>query len=162
MLHSINMLPMHNHKLETLYLFHGVKGQHGVIWGNSGQTLIFTKITLSPLCYIGYPCNSYTAISLRPSTNAMSQRSTWGDFPRQGTPSVTTTFVVISVVYFYPCTYIYARTYVYKEKSVLRFSDFDFSQAFPFQIYTVFVLPALAGKKHRDRSVPCCCCCLLL
>ena len=60
------------HYLGTLYPIYGVKGQPGVIWGNRGQILIFTKNVLSPLCYIGCSSNSYICISkFRPFSYSM-------------------------------------------------------------------------------------------
>ena len=42
MLHSMTIKLIHVHQLETLYICYGVKCQPGVIWGHSGQILIFT------------------------------------------------------------------------------------------------------------------------
>ena len=64
----------------------GVKCQPGVIWGHRGQMVIFSKnatsateyMTLSPLCYIVYPCYSYICISLKPFIAFMGSRSTCG------------------------------------------------------------------------------------
>ena len=61
--HSIFMLLIQMHKLETLNLLWGVKSQSGVIWGHRGQILIFTKNALPLLCYQVYSCNSYTCIT---------------------------------------------------------------------------------------------------
>ena len=56
----------------------GVIGQPGVIWGHRGQTLIFTKNTLFPLCYVLYQCNSCICIRLTPLQNLLAQISIWG------------------------------------------------------------------------------------
>ena len=45
MLHSISMKLIHNHKLETLYLCYGVRGQLGVIWGHMVESLFSLKST---------------------------------------------------------------------------------------------------------------------
>ena len=49
MLQSKTIRFKHVHKLETLYLCYGVKGQLGVIRGHSGQILVFTKNTFNLL-----------------------------------------------------------------------------------------------------------------
>ena len=67
----------HVHQLETLYLCYGVIGQPGVIWGHRGQTLIFTKNALSPLCCVLYQCNSCICIRLTPLQNLLAQISIW-------------------------------------------------------------------------------------
>ena len=51
-LHSMTIRLMHTHKLDTLYLYYGVKGPPGVIWGNRGQKVIFTKYVITPPYYI--------------------------------------------------------------------------------------------------------------
>ena len=52
-------------------------GQPGVIWGHRGQTLIFTKNALSPLCYVLYQCNLCICIRLNPLQNLLAQISIW-------------------------------------------------------------------------------------
>ena len=46
---------MHIHKINTRYLFYGVQGQPGVIWGNRGQKIILTKNAVTPPLYIAWP-----------------------------------------------------------------------------------------------------------
>ena len=55
MLYSMTMKLIHVHKLETLYLYNGVRSQTGVIWGHRGQKVIFTKNALTRPCYIEWP-----------------------------------------------------------------------------------------------------------
>ena len=52
MLDSMTIRLMHVDQLETLYLCYGVKCQSGVIWGHSGQKVIFTKNDITRPCYI--------------------------------------------------------------------------------------------------------------
>ena len=86
MLHSMTIRLIHVHQLETLYLYYGVKYQPGVIWGHTGQKVIFSKnatsateyMALSPPCNIVYPCYSYICISLKPFIAFMGSRSTCG------------------------------------------------------------------------------------
>ena len=72
MLHSMTIRLIHVHQLETLYLYHGVKYQPGVIWGHRGQKVIFSKMLLLlqntwyyQLCNKVYPRYSYVRINLR-------------------------------------------------------------------------------------------------
>ena len=80
MLQSMTIRLMHMHKLDTLYQCYGVKCQPGVIWGHTSQKVIFTKNTLTPLCYIAYSCNPYICISSRPSISLMGSKVNLGSF----------------------------------------------------------------------------------
>ena len=77
-LHSMTIRLIHVHQLLTLYLFDGVKYQSRVIWGHWGQKVIFTKQDITHPCYLIWPLDSYTCISLRVSTYVMGEMSIWG------------------------------------------------------------------------------------
>ena len=42
MLHSMTIILIHVHQLETIYLSYGVICQSGVIWDHWGQKVVFT------------------------------------------------------------------------------------------------------------------------
>ena len=77
------------HRLETLYLWYGIKGQPWVIWGHRGQILIFPKNALSPLCYVVNQCNSCICIRLTPLQMLLAQIPIGGtEVKRQFSPKM--------------------------------------------------------------------------
>ena len=57
MLHSMTMRLIHVHQLETIYLCNEVKYQAVVIWGHSGQKVIFIKEESSPTECVAFMCD---------------------------------------------------------------------------------------------------------
>ena len=72
---------MHIHKLDTLYLYYGVKGQPGIIWVMGVKRSFSPKVLYITCSYcIAWPQNWYMCISLRPSTYLVGPKVNLGSF----------------------------------------------------------------------------------
>ena len=99
MLHCMTIRLIHEHQVETVYLYYGVKGQPRIIWGQKVKSW-FSLQMFTLLCYIA--CYSQTCIRWGPSNPFMTFKVISG-FESCRCRREARSFVAL-VSYFFPVT----------------------------------------------------------